>query len=40
MTMNTIRKRYTLLVLLAILFSVVVVGALSDYTIWGAVQFG
>ena len=35
MIMNTIRKWYTILVLLAILLSVVVIGALGIYTIWG-----
>ena len=35
MIMNTIRKWYTVLVLIAILLSVVVVGALGIYTIWG-----
>ena len=33
MIMNTIRKWYTILVLLAILLSVVVIGALGIYTI-------
>jgi len=32
---DTIRKRYALLVLFAILLSVVVIGALGIYTIWG-----
>lgn len=35
MIMNTIRKWYTILVILAILLSVVVIGALGIYTIWG-----
>ena len=35
MIMNTIRKWYTILVLLAIVLSVVVIGALGIYTIWG-----
>ena len=35
MIMNTIRKWYTILVLLAILLSVVVIGALGIFTIWG-----